>query len=317
MKIHGMDNVSKRASLQNAEAERRKSYISFAFSVAAHMGALSLSLISPQATDSHYENRDEVDELHTSKRDEEKKPYSIEQVTSQIALVMLSDPNAFPEDEVKSIDFLYPSKKEKEVPKKDITYPNPKEEIYNPPEMADTTINQSPDVQSQLLTLETVRKERDEFRNILKKDMNDDAEGKMKLGSMKFIDFFIKSWFYDYAEKELEKGKQPSVKIKELYDSFESILNDAIKSIKPEYGRLQRIKMFHAAMISHLKGYEIDAGDIHSALIDGIINCDSGTMLGISGYSQLEPSVMINLLGADFFKGYKLMYRQRSTMKAT
>ena len=144
-------------------------------------------------------------------------------------------------------------------------------------------------------TLEELKRARGAFQAQLLFDLKDDAAGQVKLDSMLFIEFFVRSWYYKHAIGRLEKGLMPLVTPERLYSDFESIMSAAKSRIHKDHSPIQRDLIFHQSAIAFLKGYEKDHRDIYSALEEGWVNCDSATQLGVSGFTQLDPNARINL----------------------
>jgi len=158
------------------------------------------------------------------------------------------------------------------------------------------------------VTLAEIKAAKEAFIADLKADMLDDPAGQVRLNHMQFISFFVRSWYYDHAISMLERGKAPLARPDDLYARFDRIMAFAKETIRPEHTALQRDLIFHGTMFRFLKGYERDTSDIRSALIDGVVNCYSATMLATSGYTQLDPNVLINVYSkhiqsASYFGG--------------
>lgn len=144
-------------------------------------------------------------------------------------------------------------------------------------------------------TLPALYAARAQFQRELFEDMTDDPFGELKLTRMPFIDFFVRSWYYKYAIEELEEGRPVVHRPERLYQKFDRMLALARSRIEPDDSPLERSVKFHAAMFSFLRGYERDTRDMYSALDHGVINCDSGTRLGLSGYTLFDPHAGVNL----------------------
>jgi len=145
---------------------------------------------------------------------------------------------------------------------------------------------------------------RGRFISQLVRDMSDDPEGNLHLGSMGFIDFFIRSWYLDNAIERIGSGKQPDASEQELQAAFGRIRGAAESRVAPTDSPLVRIKKFHAAMTSYFDGYEAKHADIYSALIRKVVNCNSSTEVGTAGYVSSDRSVMLNWFSADPANGY-------------
>ncbi len=203
--------------------------------------------------------------------------------------------------------FLFPKRAE---PKKEYQIPVVHEDLYTPPqgekkvqiqeeinlEKYSPFLTQVEDKRpKEPVTLEGILKARERFQKTLLKDMKDDPEGKVKLQSMPFIEFLVKGWYYNYGIDRLTHNKPLEVKPPELYKRFDQMMAVAKARIRKDQSALQKDMLFHDAMFTFLKGYERDTRDVKSALKDGIIDCDSGTQVGVAGYRELDPDVLLNV----------------------
>ncbi|MBN1169581.1 hypothetical protein JXA56_01015, partial [Candidatus Micrarchaeota archaeon] len=136
--------------------------------------------------------------------------------------------------------------------------------------------------------------ERERFRLELFLDLSSDQSGEVKLESMRFIDFFVKSWYYDHAIARTTEGKEPEASMDDMYRAFNHIREEAEGHFRPGTTTLQKIKFFRSAMMGYFQGYERDAADFGTALIHGVFNCSSSTMVGIAGYSLYSNNVRMN-----------------------
>ncbi len=144
-------------------------------------------------------------------------------------------------------------------------------------------------------TLPELYQAREQFQKQLLIDMTDDPAGEVKLDSLPFIDFFVRSWYLDEAIKQMEDGKSLVPGPEKLYRRFDQMLALANSKMESDDSPLEKSVKFHAAMMSFLRGYERDTRDMRNALQNGVINCDSGTKLGLSGYTLFDPEARVNV----------------------
>ncbi|MFA4886894.1 MAG: hypothetical protein WC595_01650 [Candidatus Nanoarchaeia archaeon] len=235
--------------------------------------------------------------------------YTAAEVDQKITGIKAEDPDAFPDKEERTEDFLYapqlPSKPkvvftstgaidvgERYYPQVQSNDESKNHSQFDLPFIPESSNQRYP---KEPTSLPELYRAKAKFDAQLLADMNDDPVGKVDLDKMSMLEFIVRSGYYIYAIDRLEDGKGVKVNTDKLYAAFEKIWNVAERRFKPEHSKLQRTAIFHAAMINALRGYEQNTRDIVSALEYGVINCDSVTRVAVAGYERIDPETELNV----------------------
>ncbi len=144
-------------------------------------------------------------------------------------------------------------------------------------------------------TLPELKKAQEEFYATLLADMNDDPEGQVDLNSMSFLEFFTNNWYYNYAIEQLENDEPIYVTPNDIKRSFAKINSIAERYVRPDHTVIQKAKLMHAAIMSQMRGYELNSWEFGKAAHYGVLNCNSGTQLGVAEYDALGIDVQVNV----------------------